>query len=444
MTYNWQCQPEAEKWLYSLLKDFQEKNPEIHTLEEELAAQTSTRLFDWIDHITIETSASVEAELQRCGFEQISAMGSYRVFSHPGAKLPSVLVNENSAKHPSGIALKVESIADFLMIRGLERCIEGTPLSPYRRALVSKHLFVVERRSSLSMEPLYMPESYLDDYLTTLERWQTRNRSDLSQALILAEESVLLLGKDTAAWILLEVERKYWQARNTAAQVQKNRQDRFGMGWANHDHHTFRSTRAHFSQLVRLFETLGFYVRERFYAGAQAGWGAQVMENPTCGLILFLDVDLAPDEIEIDFAHHPLPPRKTLGTIGLWCALHGDSILESGMHHLEAQFLFDQLKADLKGAGIEMMNPFSHFSYLKQAFTHGERWPVKPERVAALLKEGLITQEEGERFLKEGAIGSHLENLQRDEGYKGFKKESVNVIMKETDPRLYQNQSADA
>jgi len=233
----------------------------------------------------------------------------------------------------------------------------------------------------------------------------------------------------------LEVERKYWQYKNTAGQQQKNRQDRIGMGWANHDHHTFRSSRERFHLLVRLFEILGFHCRERFYAGKEAGWGAQVMENPQSGLVLFLDVDLTDEEIEFDFAHHPLPSLKKLGTVGLWCALHGDSILSSGMHHLEAQFLFEDLTKDLAGIGVSMMEPFSSFPYLKQAFTAGERWKVSPKKIHHLVEEGKISHQEADRFLKDGAIGSHLENLQRREGYKGFNQKNVSLIIKKTDPR---------
>nr|HEV8051780.1 hypothetical protein [Parachlamydiaceae bacterium] len=200
--------------------------------------------------------------------------------------------------------------------------------------------------------------------------------------------------------------------------------------------HTFRSSRINFMYLVRLFEILGFHCRERFYAGVEAGWGAQVMENPRSRLVLFLDVDLDGDEILVDFAHHPLPELKQMGTIGLWCALHGDSILKSGMHHLEAQFLFDELKKDLSQAGVDMMDPFSSFPYLKQAFTHGEIWPVDQTRISSLLHSGKITQQQADKFIAYGAVGSHMENLQRREGYKGFNQKNVSVIIKKTDPRL--------
>ena len=82
-----------------------------------------------------------------------------------------------------------------------------------------------------------------------------------------------------------------------------------------------------------------------------------------------------------------------------------------------------------------MMNPFSSFPYLKQAFTAGEMWHVEPEHVKALARQGKITSDQAEQFITKGAIGSHLENLQRREGYKGFNPHSVSIIIKETDPR---------
>ena len=106
------------------------------------------------------------------------------------------------------------------------------------------------------------------------------------------------------------------------------------------------------------------------------------------------------------------------------------------MHHLEAQFMFDELTNELKKEGVGMMNPFSDFPYLKQAFTQGELWQVDSERLSQLKNKGKITEEQYRRFLTHGAIGSHLENLQRREGYKGFNQKNVSIIIKETDPRI--------
>ena len=102
---------------------------------------------------------------------------------------------------------------------------------------------------------------------------------------------------------------------------QKSRQDKLGLGWGNHDHHTYRCSRESFRALVAVFEMLGFKCRERFYAGREAGWGAQIMEQSIAGIITFNDVDLTPDELTQDFAHYPLAVQPKLGTVGLWsCA----------------------------------------------------------------------------------------------------------------------------
>ena len=123
--------------------------------------------------------------------------------------------------------------------------------------------------------------------------------------------------------------------------------------------------------LGQVLEMMGFQCRERFYAGREAGWGAQVIEQPQARITIFADVDLSPEEVAGDFAHRPLPEREQLGTVGLWCALHGEAFLEAGMHHLECQFDFDAARAQLAAAGMESMEPFTNFPYLRQAFTKG-------------------------------------------------------------------------
>jgi hypothetical protein len=105
------------------------------------------------------------------------------------------------------------------------------------------------------------------------------------------------------------------------------------------------------------------------------------------------------------------------------------------MHHLECRFDYSLLRKQLAEEGINTMHPFSDFPFLTQAFTEGELWPVRREHVEKLLHAGLIDEKQFNRFVEEGAIGSHLENLQRKGGFKGFNQESVSVIIRETDPR---------
>lgn len=441
--FQWKCEPLAEALVLNYVEEACNKNSKLKHLSNQLLKDTSSRLFDWVDHVIVGNSIELESSLQEAGFKIEATTISYRVFVHPGAQLPRVVVNDHSLPLV-GIAVCVESISQYLMVRGITAFIEGSPLSGYRRSCIATEndisFYVVERRGTLNMEPTYTDSEFLGRYIEAKELWQSRPRSledqeeAFDQSLMIADHLINLVGKDLAAWIVLECEREYWQSRNTAAQIQKARQDRLGMGWANHDHHTFRSSRKHFAKLVRLFEMLGFHCRERFYAGEEAGWGAQVMENPKSKLVLFLDVDHGKHELGIDFAHQQLPEIEKLGTVGLWCALHGDSILKAGMHHLEAQFMFDELKHDLEKSGVSMMDPFSSYPYLKQAFTKGEMWTVCPAVVKKLVEEKKLTKEQAEKFIAHGAIGSHLENLQRREGYKGFNQKNVSWIIEKTNP----------
>jgi hypothetical protein len=339
----------------------------------------------------------------------------------------------------------VEDIAYFLMTHHLAVPVEGSLVGPYRRAVAwqenGRRILAVERRGHGGFVPTQMAPDYAQYYLRAFERWATRPRlfddevAGMEATLELARSLVSDMGTDNAAWIAFEAERAHWQRRNRAGQVQKVRQDQLGLGWANHDHHTFRSSRHTFPLLIQILETFGFHSRERFYAGAEAGWGAQVMEQPTCRFAVFADVDLSPDEVEGDFAHRPLPPRQELGTVGLWCALHGDSMLSAGLHHLASRFVFDKATQDLNEWGIEMMRPFSDFPYLRQAFTRGERWEVAPQRLEPLVAQGQIDAVQRVAFEEKGAIGSHLENIQRGDGFKGFNQERVSDIIRRTDPR---------
>jgi hypothetical protein len=88
------------------------------------------------------------------------------------------------------------------------------------------------------------------------------------------------------------------------------------------------------------------------------------------------------------------------------------------------------------------MAPFTYFDHLKQAFTEGEVWQVSGRRIDAALVEGLITEAQASRFRDCGSIGSHLEILQRDDGYKGFNQTGISEIIRETDPRNVANSGA--
>ena len=442
--FRWEPQPEADRLVRGLVGDFLRSVEAASRLALRMREETGTRLFDWVDSLSVPASEALRGRLEETGFIA-SGEGGANVYEHPGAIFPRIVLWGDSR---TVLALKVDSVADFLAAwRPAEELpIEGEPYAPLRRAVIARagrfSLMIVERHGETAWSVRAQAREHAMVTARFLERFRLRQRewrdwhAGFAQARKVINKAVQELGKDQACAWFFAAEREYWQSRNHAAQVQKARQDRLGLGWANHDHHTYRSSRKCFVELIAALESLGMQCRERFYAGHEAGWGAQVLEQPRAGIVVFADVDLAAEEMRMDFAHESLAERRELGTVGLWCGLHGESFLEAGMHHLECQFDFAALAEQLRRVyEIPVMKPFTDLPYLRQAFTGGERWPVRNERVRELELQGLITPEQAEEFLRDGAIGSHLENLERNEGYKGFNQQGVSEIIAATDPR---------
>ena len=445
--FDWPLAFPAEEQLRKWINSFLQHHSGAKQLSDRLHQETGTDLFEWVDHLTV-TEREV-FELREVGFfpEKAKAPAGVEVWFHPQAMLPRVAVMPGGTRNgvPTRLAIRTESLVDFIAAHDLRTEIRDRFGSRLRRATIAVEngfeLLAVERlgwRHFVSAEPI---PGFATSIIAVQELWRTRKRNfandsdGIKLAFALQTEAIELVGQDVACELFFAEERRYWEKRNRAGQIQKRRQDLLGLGWGNHDHHTFRCSRQFFADLIRFLLNFGFTKRERYYAGAEAGWGAQILEQYPTGITVFADVDLMPDETEIDFSQQRLPEAPRLRTVGVWCGLHGDSFLQAGMHHLEARFEFRTLRDQLEDEGVATMKPFSDFEFLKQAFTEGERWPVDQKRIQHLLDRQLITAEQAETFRTTGAIGSHLENLQRKGGFKGFNQKSVSVIIEATDPR---------
>jgi hypothetical protein len=441
--FDWPLAYEAESFLRQRLAAFFERNPFSRRLAARMREATGTDFFEWIDHFVL--APEDEKALREFGFvrDRVETEDGATVLQHPRATLPRVVLSKEADK--LAVSLRPESVAEFVSAHSLPGPIKGAPFSRLRRVAVSEEngtrLEALERNGYRGFVPAPLHPANLRNIIHARDLWRTRRRECASDAEgfkvagEVLDQAVELVGPDLACQFFFEEERRYWESRNHAAQLQKRRQDALGLGWGNHDHHTFRSSRQGFVDLIEFLLRLGLQKRERYYTGAEAGWGAQISEQPTVGIVVFADVDLMPEETEVDFSSLRLPPAPKLGTVGLWVGLHGESLLQAGLHHLEARFDFEQLRAQLEQQGVRTMAPFSNFEFLRQAFTEGERWPARAERIQKLLQEGLITNEQAEKFQQEGALGSHLENLQRRGGFKGFNQKAVSVIISATDPR---------
>ncbi|OGJ57604.1 hypothetical protein A2635_01905 [Candidatus Peribacteria bacterium RIFCSPHIGHO2_01_FULL_51_9] len=449
--FQWQQYPEADKVLREKVGEFLQEHLFAADLAKRMHEETGTDFFDWVDHMFIPSGQDIATmrnrnnlvrTLETQGFTHETALGQARLH-HPHADFPIVCTTDS---HTLRIGIGVESVEDFLQKHHLNAPIFGNPFNPLRCAFIpygNMNLVIVERHNEKVEAPRIDEETIIEGY----GLWDSREREPdpgqehnyMQKTLDCAKELVQLVG-GRAADTVLDCERNYWMytKENTAGALMKDRLDALGLGWGKiRDHHTFRSSREHFATLVQIFLTLGFKKRERYYAGDAHGWGAQVMEHPETGDVLFLDVDLFPDEAQIDFSREPLHSRGQFNTVGRWCALHGESILNAGMHHLEAKFDFDKVRSILEKEKIQTMPPFSDFPYLRQAFTEGEQWYLDDVRLDHALRIGAINQETYNHIVANdfSAIGSHLENLQRRNGYKGFNKKGVDAILAAVDPQ---------
>ena len=450
-TFDWRLHPETEAFVSTLLQQATTASAFLASIAKSMLSQTGTRLADWVDHFELPLNDGDLEKVGKLGYEPFTpartdpqSSSDRAGWRHTGGLFPNISASSGKSRT---VFLKVDSVRDFLFAHGfnIESIhLQGLPGADYRTASIDEEsewqVGVAERhgydgfcQSQVSVDNVALREVHEQLLLRRRSFPQVERAFEALDDLL--TDCIERIGRNRTCDVFFNAERRYWQQRNQAAQLQYARQNQLGLGWANHDHHTYRSSRRSFHRLVQILEKLGFECRERFYAGEEAGWGAQVLEQTECRLVVFADVDLSEQEVEGDFAHEPLGDRDQLGTVGLWCGLHGEAIFEAGMHHLECQFDFERAGELSKDGGVPVMNPFTDFPFLKQAFTQGERWSVSEDKLTRLIEAELISNEQAERFRNEGAIGSHLEILMRNEGYKGFNQTGVSDIIRKTDPR---------
>jgi len=434
----WAPQPDAEtalrQWLDANLAD----NEQATALQDALMDGAAIRLRDLVDHVVFD-SEETRRTIEGAGWSESEA----GVWRNPSGMFPAFLSGDAQA-----VWLRVESVDQFVAAHGVKTAIEGEKLAPLRRVMAFPEgrtaLGVLERNGSPAFVPAPDDPAERRTARVTLQRFRARRRQfDTVEAGLAHTEALVdaaiadLRSPHRACALWLMAEREYWQSRCHAAQVQKARQDAVGAGWANIDHHTYDSSRTHYKHTIAILEKLGYELREMLYAGDMAGWGSQVLEQPVIGSTIFADVDLAPHEVALDFAHEDLPPLDKHRRAGILCALHGESILEQGLNHVACFYDQETMRDQMAKRGIRMMPPFSDMPHLYQELTHGDWAPVDPARVDALQADGHLPADEAERIRLEGAIVTHLENIERNDGYKGFNKPGIDGVLQKLDPRRY-------
>lgn len=435
--FDWQVQPDAELALRTVLSGLTERCPGAAAFADRLLAECGVRLRDIVDHI-VTADGALRATLAAAGW----ADEGNGVFRNRDGYFPALVVRDGE----TSVYLRVESVEAFLAANDLsEEPIAGAAHGRARSAIAFRGQGVAfglfERNGHVGFDiPQDDPVAVRSARLH-LQHFRARRREfdtveqGLEHTERLVDAAVADLGPHWSCHLWLHAEREYWMQRCSAGRIQKARQDRLGIGWANIDHHTYDGSRRHYRHTIRILEKLGYELREMIYAGELAGWGSQVLEQPSLQSTIFADVDLAPDEVDVDFAHEVLPDLDRHRRAGLVSALHGESILEAGLNHVAALYDQQRLRAQLERRGLAMMSPFSDFPHLYQELTLGDRAAVDPERIDRLEREGHIGADEAEALRMDGMILSHLENIERNEGYRGFNKPGIDGVLRKLDPR---------
>lgn len=434
----WAPRPQAESVLRDIMARLLKECPKAREYQQTLTERCAVRLRDIVDHIAFSDAAIAE-NITSAGWRETSS----DVWENSSGMFPAFVRRDG----PPILWVRVESAETFESSTGLRIKIEGAEHGPARRAMVfqtpSAGLGIFERSGHAGYDIPDVGAKAIFEARRGLQAIQARRREfdSIDQGLKhtenLVDALVGAIGDHWACDLWLKAEREYWMRKCAPGRRQKERQDRAGIGWSNIDHHTYDSSRAYFRGAVRILEKLGYKLREMLYAGELAGWGSQVLEQPALKSTIFADVDLAPEELNIDFAHEPLPPLDRHRRAGLVSAMHGESILEAGLNHVAGLYDWRVLHAQLAKEGVEMMAPFSDLDELYQELTAGDWGAVDPGRIDRLEQEGHLPKEEADRIRIEGAIVTHLENIERNYGYKGFNRLGIDSVLRKLDPRAY-------
>src|SRR5213594_3678426 len=122
--FDWPVCYEAENYLLRQIDAFLQRNAFARSLADRMREETGTLFLDWTDHLLLSDEEA--PSLRNLGYEQEAAVESeagQTVLWHPEAMLPRVIVESELAAGvaPATIAIRVDSISDFIVAHQLDR-----------------------------------------------------------------------------------------------------------------------------------------------------------------------------------------------------------------------------------------------------------------------------------------------------------------------------------
>src|SRR6201997_914456 len=294
-SFDWPLAYQAESRVRDFISAFLRKNSAAETLAKEMSEKTGTDFLEWVDHFTL--APEHEGELRDAGFieEPVRAEVGQKVLYHPRAMLPRVLLQSAGSLNsvPVKLAIRPESVVDFVARHQLSEKIQGAFGDRLREIVISAeqgHTFTaIERLAYRDFVKSGNVPGFAVEVIAVRELWRSRKRDfpndeeGVRHAFALQQEAIDRVGADVACELFFAEERVYWELKNRAGRIQKWRQDLLGLGWGNHDHHTFRSSRRFFADLVTFLQNFGFKKRGGISGGAKAAWALKFLNHPFPG-----------------------------------------------------------------------------------------------------------------------------------------------------------------
>ena len=92
--FDWALYPRAEKFLRKEIKNFLRNNVFTKKLAKRMQKETSTEIFDWIDHLVLPEKRVSEKKLKSLNFKQVKlkAHKGSKVYKNPGTIFFPVLL----------------------------------------------------------------------------------------------------------------------------------------------------------------------------------------------------------------------------------------------------------------------------------------------------------------------------------------------------------------
>src|SRR2546422_3553666 len=181
--FDWPLCYEAEKFVLDHLQTFLDRNSFARQLSERMRAETGTLLLDWVDYLVL--SPQNKEVLREVGYREDrlgETPSNQSAFWHPEALLPRILIDTTvvNSNFPAAVAIRTESISDFMAAHGVTGEPEGGPFSRFRHILVSfehsTRLEAVERRGYRGYVPLASKAGQVKTLVQAHELWKTRRR----------------------------------------------------------------------------------------------------------------------------------------------------------------------------------------------------------------------------------------------------------------------------